>query len=80
MQAKIHQIWRDIDKPAEFASCALQDLLDIEFFFLPPMVYFMQEFHARTQLLFERFTNPRHQHSCSNSEVMVMAAVAVRLW
>ena len=51
-------IWNDIDKPDNFNDTAITDLFDIDFFFMPPLVYFQKEFDAKVGELYSRFTNP----------------------
>jgi len=51
-------IWADIEKPDNFGSTSISDLFDIDFFFMPPLVYFRKEFDAKVAELYSRFTDP----------------------
>lgn len=60
-------IWTEIDKPDNFGDTKLTDLFDIDFYFMPPLVYFKELFDRRVHELYARFTNPQDKHYYFNS-------------
>eukprot|EP01084_Bolivina_argentea_P146674 256752_1 len=61
IEGVVLQIWNDIDKPDTFNNTNIRDIFDIDFFFIPPLVYFKQEFDESINDLYNRFTNPSHE-------------------
>ena len=53
----IQDIWNNLEKPSNFAKYSLEDLFDISFFFMPPLVYYKDLFDQRVQELYSRFAN-----------------------
>jgi len=58
IQRVVLDIWNSIDKPDNFGTTQISDLFDIDFFFMPPLVYFRKEFDAKVTELYARFTSP----------------------
>jgi len=54
----VNGIWNEIDRPDQFANTKIADLFDIDYFFMPPLVYYKDLFDQRVQELYNRFTNP----------------------
>eukprot|EP00484_Ammonia_sp_Unknown_P018069 CAMPEP_0197027940 /NCGR_PEP_ID=MMETSP1384-20130603/7789_1 /TAXON_ID=29189 /ORGANISM="Ammonia sp." /LENGTH=822 /DNA_ID=CAMNT_0042456869 /DNA_START=23 /DNA_END=2491 /DNA_ORIENTATION=+ len=53
----LNSIWSEIEKPESFVGKQITDLFDIDFFFMPPLVYFRDLFHQRVNELYGRFTD-----------------------
>eukprot|EP01084_Bolivina_argentea_P058433 106716_1 len=63
----VMSIWNDIDKPEHFNKKQISDLFDIDFYFMPPLVYFRQLFDEKVVDLYARFTNPSHPNYYFNT-------------
>jgi len=67
VQRVLMTIWTEIDKPDGFGDTKLSDLFDIDFFFLPPLVYFKELFDRRCRELYGRFTRSSDPHYYFNN-------------
>eukprot|EP01083_Nonionella_stella_P020617 57183_1 len=67
IQNVVLSIWNEIDKPEHFDGVQISDLFDIDFYFMPPLVYFKQVFDDKVVDLYARFTNPSHPNYYFNT-------------
>lgn len=63
----MNEIWENIEKPPEFQNTNLEDLFDIGFYFMPPLVYYRNEFNQKVDDLYDRFTNKNSQNYIFNT-------------
>lgn len=59
IESVVMAIWNEIEKPDNFGNTSITDLFDIDFYFMPPLVYYKEQFEAKVDALYERFTNSK---------------------
>ncbi|ETO23075.1 hypothetical protein RFI_14110, partial [Reticulomyxa filosa] len=57
----VNNIWDEIDKPNMYRHVQLTDMFDIDFYFIPHIIYERECFDERMEDLFRRFTDPTHK-------------------
>jgi len=58
----VNKIWNDIEKPDTYSKALLTDMFDMDFFFIPHIIYETNLFYERIGELFSRFTDSQNKN------------------